>query len=28
MGLSSENMDYYINSIILPLLRKKIKNGL
>jgi len=28
MGLSNENMDYYINSIILPLLRKKIKNGM
>lgn len=28
MGLNDENMNYYINSIILPLLRKKIKDGL
>lgn len=26
MGLSPENMDHYINNILLPLLRKKIKN--
>lgn len=28
MGLNPENLDYYINSILLPLLRKKIKNGM
>lgn len=28
MGLNPENFNYYINSILLPLLRKKIKNGM